>query len=572
MTPEPTVTRKEFDPTPRLTLCLAMDLRASTTAALKLSSKRLDRFNLALINQLNPHLQAVGLHAAVVKFTGDGWLVMTDEQEHVAPLCCLGIIMASQFQSEMARHAGLQKDKVPALRLAICWGRDLEVVLMNGQRDFVGSSVRHAVRACQLCYDNELLIDETVRTWIHHDFTTSKLDLDHRIEALKPEKMEEEQVLHVLEGLRVEAADDHDAPDYFVNTLSIIGKSSEAGKLAKEISTQLQNEAVEPGADDEELLWRWNRLLSTNVDYDTARGILNDLTKAGLKPDVTSMNALIDKAEDYRTESKWLQAMIQEGIKPNVYTFNSLIDKANDPERIHKWLSRMEVDGIEPNLMTLNLLVRKAKDHDHARAYLRQMEQKDIDPDAETYRYLIEKADSFDQARAWIEKMFELSEEVPMEAMLALMTKDMTHLPSEELLNWYLGLRWHPAKPMHRAIAAYRRKGKIKDALRLALDYPHTQTALKLVREHADEALEYFRSIVAWDEDHANGVYALGLALAELGRIDEAKPWLQKAHELADQGHRKDELESLLRTIDEGKFVVPSERIGAKGGGMNWLK
>lgn len=572
MSSEKAPTRKEFDPTPRLTLCLAMDLKGSTTAALKLSSKRLDRFNLALINQLTPHLEAVGLEETVVKFTGDGWLVMTDVQEDVAPLCCLAIIMASRFQLEMSKSATIAREKVPAMRLAICWGRDLEVVLHNGQREFVGSSVRHAVRALQLCRDNEVLIDETVRTWIHHDFETTRLDMEARLDEFEPEKMEEELVLHVLDRLRVEAADDHDAPVYFVNTLAIIGRSSEAGRLAKGISDQLQHEAVEPGADDQELLWRWNRLLASNVDYETARGILNDLREAGLRPDATTMNALIDKAQDYRTESKWLQAMIQDGVRPNVFTFNTLIDKANDPDRIEKWLSRMEVDGVEPNQLTLNTLIRKAKDHALARNWLRRMEQKGIQPDATTYQLLIGKSETFEEARTWLEKMFEVEPEVPMEALLSLMTKDMTHLPADDLLQWYIGLRWHPAKPMHRAIAAYRRKGKIRDALRLALDYPHTQTALKLVRERPDEALEYFHSVLAFDPDHANGAYALGLSLAELGRLEEARPWLQRAHELAAQGHRKDELSAMLQSIEAGHPFVPSERIGSKGGGQHWLK
>lgn len=36
-------------------------------------------------------------------------------------------------------------EDVPALRLSVCFGRDLAVELPNGQRDFVGDSVCHAV-------------------------------------------------------------------------------------------------------------------------------------------------------------------------------------------------------------------------------------------------------------------------------------------------------------------------------------------------------------------------------------------------------------------------------------------
>jgi len=549
MTPESVPERKEFEPTPRLTLCLAMDLLGSTTAALHLSSKRLDRFNLALINQLNPHLKAVGMEDCLIKFTGDGWLVMSDVQSDVAPLCCLAVIMASQFQAEISRQASMAREKVPAMRLALCWGRDLEVILMNGQRDFVGGSVRHAVRALQLCDPNEVLIDETVRTWISHDFYTSRVDIDERCTKYQPEKFEESQVLHRLDGLKAAAADDHDAPLYFVNTLSIIGRSSEAGRIAKGISDQLQQDIEENELSEDELRWRWNRLLASNVDYETARAIFDDLHRAGLKPDVSSLNALIDKATDYRTESKWLQAMIQEGVRPNVYTYNTLIDKARDKERIQKWMSRMEVDGVDPNLLTLNILLNKAKDYATAKTWYGQIVNRGIAPNAETYQILIQKSESFETAQSWLGALFAIEPEVSMEAMLAVMTKDMTHLSGEQFLTWYLGLRWHPSKPVHRVIAAYRKANKLSEALRVALDYPHTQIALKLFREHPDESLEYFRRIVSEDSDHANGHYALGLALTELGNTEDAIPVLNRALELAAPGHRREELTSYLDAL-----------------------
>lgn len=45
-----------IETSPRLTLCLAMDLKASTQNGLKLSTRRLDRFTLALVNQLPTYL------------------------------------------------------------------------------------------------------------------------------------------------------------------------------------------------------------------------------------------------------------------------------------------------------------------------------------------------------------------------------------------------------------------------------------------------------------------------------------------------------------------------------------
>jgi len=110
------------------------------------------------------------------------------------------------------------------------------------------------------------------------------------------------------------------------------------------------------------------------------------------------------------------------------------------------------------------------------------------------------------------------------------------------LLRWYLGLRYHPAHPIKKAIAEYRKAGRVDDALRLALDYPHTDTALRTIRQYPERALAYFREVVKKHPDHPNGAYALGMALLGVGKAAEAAPWLRKAYDLAAPGQRKDEL------------------------------
>src|SRR5205807_9802220 len=78
----------------RLVSCLSIDLIGSTKAGLELTAARLDRFNTSLVSQIKPHLEKLGLRDALVKFTGDGWLLMTDEAEKVPvpAFCCLATI------------------------------------------------------------------------------------------------------------------------------------------------------------------------------------------------------------------------------------------------------------------------------------------------------------------------------------------------------------------------------------------------------------------------------------------------------------------------------------------------
>lgn len=540
--------KKPQEPTPRLTLCLAMDLKGSTVSGLRLSTKKLDRFNLALIDQLRPHLSAVQLEHTLVKFTGDGWLVMSDNQEDAAPLCCLAMIMARNFAHEISRESGIGIDNIPAMRLALCWGRDLPVTLVGGQRDFVGSSGRRAVRACQFCDDNEVLVDETVRTWVNHDFVTFRIDLDARLQQVPEAKFEEELALYTLADLKPESADDEDAPVYFVNTLATIGLYHAAGALAKSFSDHLLGRAAT--ADAAQLLARWNALLASNLDADYAAEVLQDLRRAGLKPDVNTYNALIEKSVNYRDQSRWLQAMVQEGIAPTVVTFNALIRNARDIAQIERRLSRMLMDGVAPDAATLQLLIEKAPDYPRAKEWTERLILAGVAPDAAAYEALITKSPSFDVAREWLERMISEGIEPPETAFLAVFAHDVTHLSGEELLNWYLGLRFHPTHPIKRAIAAYRRKGMVDDALRLALDYPHTDTALKTIRQFPQKALAYFRTVVAFDPKHANGAYALGMALVELGQHAEAEHWLRTAYQLASPGTRKDELARYLTLFE----------------------
>ena len=103
---------------------------------------------------------------------------------------------------------------------------------------------------------------------------------------------------------------------------------------------------------------------------------------------------------------------------------------------------------------------------------------------------------------------------------------------------------------MYRAIASYRRSGRIDDALRLCLDYPYMQAAQKVFRSHPERTLAYFRAIVEQDANHANGAYALGIALKELGQREEAATWLRRALTLAAPGYRRDEIRRYLEVVE----------------------
>jgi tetratricopeptide (TPR) repeat protein len=210
------------------------------------------------------------------------------------------------------------------------------------------------------------------------------------------------------------------------------------------------------------------------------------MCKEGIQPDVVTYSTLIDKAPDYDVAKTWVDKMCKEGIQPNVVTYSTLIDKAPDYDVAKTWVDKMCKEGIQPNVVTYSTLF----------------------------------------------------------------SKDLSGKSADDILEWYLAQKYHPEEPIQAAIATYRKIRRIDQALRLALDYPHLQAARKLLREHDEEALAYFRSISNNDPQHPNADYALGVALMELGREVEAQLHLKRALKLATAGPRKAVIKEWLRQID----------------------
>jgi len=391
--------------------CLSIDLIGSTEAGLKLTTQRLDSFNISLVNQIRPHLEKLGLTDASTKFTGDGWLVMTEKGKKVPALCCLATIMANRFQDEMSQKTGIAKDNIPSLRLAICSGRDIRVELPDGRKDWVGDSARKAVRASGYCMPNEILIDGSVRSWVLRDFNIKSANVEQRPPEYRPKRMEEYFTLHVLGELKPEVAVDSEAPEYFVYTLGVIGKVKEAQMVGKQVSERLGDKASKLGIAETEalqaILQSWNRLMASLPDYSSALEILKSIQAAGLDPDVVTYSTLINKAPDYDTAKAWVDTMQKEGIQPNVVTYSMLIDKAPDYDTAKAWVDTMRKEGIQPNVVTYNTLINKAPDYDTAKAWVDTMREEGIQPDVVTYNTLINKAPDYDTAKAWVDTMQE---------------------------------------------------------------------------------------------------------------------------------------------------------------------
>lgn len=248
--------------------CLCIDMIGSTRAGLSRTTQQNDKFNLAFVEQLWPHWEELVLGETLVKFTGDGWLVITTDVDQLPALCCLALIQAKRFQPEMSERTGTDPAMIPPLRMALCAGRDVSVTLPNGQLDWVGDSVRRAVRAAEYCgplrkktRPNEILVDDTVRLAVQRDFHIEVAEIAKRVSAAK--QSEEPLVLHLLVGLKLETCFQSDAPPHFIYTLGRTGMAREAEKEVERRIKQGATDATDSrkGEKHYELIARRERII-----------------------------------------------------------------------------------------------------------------------------------------------------------------------------------------------------------------------------------------------------------------------------------------------------------------------
>ncbi|MGR3310836.1 MAG: hypothetical protein ACUZ77_08670 [Candidatus Brocadiales bacterium] len=360
-----------------LVFCLFIDMIDSTKTWIDYPSKRLARINKAFVEQINPHLEKLELSkkekvfpGVLLKFTGDGWLLMTDDSEKCLPLCCLAIIMANNFHAEMREKTGI-KD-IPPLRLAICSGLDISVELPDGRKDWAGDSARKASRASGDCLPNQILVDGTVHSNFFRDFIIKPEDVKKHPPEYQSKKREQNLPLYCLEGVNPEAAEGSDAPEYLVYTLDIIGKREEAEAVAQQVEEHLISEAKKlPPTENEKqqnILRGWTRLIVNVPDYSSALKMLKDGRAFGLLPNEFTYTALISKAPEYDDAKAWVDKMREEGFQPNVFTYSTLFSKdlsEKSADDILKWYLAQEYHPELP-IQAAIAAYRKIRRIDHA--------------------------------------------------------------------------------------------------------------------------------------------------------------------------------------------------------------
>jgi len=397
----------QLEATRRIAYCLSIDMVGSTEQGLSLTSPQLARFNKALVRQIVPYINGVGLAHALLKFTGDGWLVVTHDLEDVEPLCCLATIMAAKCRDEIARLSDLSPEKIPPLRLAIGSGRDLHVRLPKGQLDYVGDSARRATRAMQWCQTGcepaEVLICEAIRDIVGRDFDGPRQDVTQIRE--RPKKWEENFALYVLGDPRAELVGDADAPDCYAYLFGVMGRTREAANVLEGAARAVQAKLPPPGLDSDTVVHRWNRLLAGVSSYAEAERVFGEMRESGSVPDVYSHSILMAKAPSYGEAEQWFKAMKAAGVAPDVVSYNTLVSKAPSYGEAEQWFKAMKAAGVAPDVVSYNTLISKAPSYGEAEQWFKAMKAAGVAPDVFSYSTLVSKAPSYGEAEQWFKAM-----------------------------------------------------------------------------------------------------------------------------------------------------------------------
>lgn len=172
------------------TYTLSLDLKNSVKCAQCWSSAQRDAFNQALVAQFRPYYEQFAYGddtselAELLKFTGDGWLLIIPEETRLKKLAALGLAIVRRFQADMSiLLTGIIADgEIPGMRAALCGGADQPIILPDGNGDYTGDSIRWAVRITADWPTGKLWINGAAQNLIHQDFATQR-QLDSKREG-----------------------------------------------------------------------------------------------------------------------------------------------------------------------------------------------------------------------------------------------------------------------------------------------------------------------------------------------------------------------------------------------------
>jgi class 3 adenylate cyclase len=565
----------------RIVFCLCIDIVGSTAAGLQMDSRQRNEFNKVVVEQIEPYLSEFELEDAVVKFTGDGWLVMRPGEETIPSLVALAKTLCARFQHDLRRKLTRHAAEIPAIRASLFSGRDLAVMMpglgrqRRGSIDWVGDSARRATRFNSCCGENELLVDYTVYSAVHLDFSCETVLTTELPESRRPKHAEENIAIYRVGDLRaplnLKISKDETYYTTYAKYLRAIGELKKVEALVGEIHAAVVKQFAvtagtstadpDPSRTSPQSLQQSRDSGATKVRAalmgalqvvpagSVRARIERTLQEFGFELGVATFSSLISRSPDYATALGWYEEMIKKGVTPNEVTYSTLVNISPDYATALGWYEEMIKKGVTPNEVTYNTLVNISPDYATALGWYEEMTKKGVTPDEKTHSALAKKVPDFKTGVELTKKLHKLGRYLGQGYFSSLFSTDISELAAEDLLAIYHSLPNRHEKGLEPVITTYRRHRKYQDALQVCLFAPHLDAAKKLYRERPEDAESFFTRVLEKDQNSPNGLYGLGVCLFENGQHERAQPFLKRAKELAYAAPRFSHIDNMLAVI-----------------------
>ncbi|WP_235299765.1 pentatricopeptide repeat-containing protein [Portibacter marinus] len=412
------------------TYCLTIDIVSSTRRLLEESTEVRNRFNIGLSKILPPFLKDYDLEDSIVKFTGDGWNINITQSGKLINLLTFILTFNKLFNERIQSITGIEFKKKWNLRSAISSGSDIKLEI-NGNSDFVGDSIRRAVRVSSFCDTDDILVDYSIYRDVVRDFNLELKKIDVKGSNKKFEFDIGEQLYSLIEAKFNDLANasiilkHFDDIGHIVEKNKIIEKTIKASSSDQLSDTELNNldtiavtlEQVGNRVASKEVyqklkekgysrkLVSWNILMNKVDDFSSAKQVLDEMKQEGIKPNEVTYSTLMNKVDDFSSAKQVLDEMKEEGIKPDEVTFNTLMNKVDDFSSAKQVLDEMKQEGIKPDEVTFNTLMNKVDDFSSAKQVLDEMKQEGIKPNEVTYSTLMNKVGDFSSAKQVLDEM-----------------------------------------------------------------------------------------------------------------------------------------------------------------------
>jgi tetratricopeptide (TPR) repeat protein len=327
-------------------------------------------------------------------------------------------------------------------------------------------------------------------------------------------------------------------------TFGTLMNKAETFEQAQEIFARMEDNEVAPS------VITFGTLMNKAKTFEQAQGILAEMEAAKISPSVITFNILMNKAGTFELAQEILAKIEAAKASPSVITFNILMNKAGTFEQAQEVFARMEDNKVSPNVITFGTLMNKAETFEQAQEVLARMEDEKVSPSAITFRMLMNKAVTREEGESVLRQMASFGLLPEQIIWTHFFSVDFGTMDIRKLHAWYLEQPNHSGTALEPLIKKLLQEQRNDDAYYLILNYPYLPICRKALKENYLFATQIFAKFMGEQFYQSNIDYALGIANFEIGRIEKAKKFLNKALILAGNTKRRIFIQNLINEIN----------------------